>query len=236
MAEKVLILGAGVAGLTSAIYAARANLNPLVVEGREPGGQLTITSDVENFPGFAEPIAGPDLMAIMRRQAERVGARFISGEAIAADLKRCPLVVDLGAQKLEAAALIIATGASAKWLGLESEKRLYGKGVSACATCDGFFYRGKEVVVVGGGDTALEEALFLTNFCSKVTIVHRREELRACKMLQERAKRNKKIAFEWNSMVDEVLDSNKDIVTGVCLKDVKSGALRELACDGIFIA
>ncbi len=236
MAEKIVIIGTGPAGLTASIYAARADLNPLVIEGMEPGGQLTITSDVENFPGFAEPVAGPELMGIMRRQAERVGARIVTGEVVAADLKRSPFKLDLGTQTIEAETLIIATGARAKWLGLASERKLYGKGVSACATCDGFFYKGKEVAVVGGGDTALEEALFLTHFCNKVTVIHRRDELRGCQMLQARAKKNPKIAFAWNSIVDDVLDAGKGVVTGLRLKDVKSGEMRELTVDGVFIA
>ncbi len=223
MAESVVIVGAGAAGLTAAIYAARANLDPLVVEGREPGGQLTITSDVENFPGFADPVAGPDLMAGMRKQAERVGVRFKAGEVTKADLGKRPFAIEVEGERIESGTLIIATGASARWLGLPSEKPLYGKGVSACATCDGFFYKGKEVVVVGGGDTAMEEAIFLTHFCSKVTVIHRRDELRASKILQERAKKNGKIEFAWNSVVDEILD-------------VAKGEKRVIECSGVFIA
>ncbi len=236
MAESVVIVGAGAAGLTAAIYAARANLDPLVVEGREPGGQLTITSDVENFPGFADPVAGPDLMAGMRKQAERVGVRFKAGEVTKADLGKRPFAIEVEGERIESGTLIIATGASARWLGLPSEKPLYGKGVSACATCDGFFYKGKEVVVVGGGDTAMEEAIFLTHFCSKVTVIHRRDELRASKILQERAKKNGKIEFAWNSVVDEILDVKKGEVTGVRVKDVKSGEKRVIECSGVFIA
>jgi thioredoxin reductase (NADPH) len=236
MAEKVVVIGAGAAGLTAAIYAARANLNPLVIEGLQPGGQLTITSDVENFPGFIDPVAGPELMAGMRKQAERVGARFRSGEVTKAELGKCPFAIEVSGERIEAEALIVATGASARWLGLDSEKPLYGKGVSACATCDGFFYKGKEVTVVGGGDTAIEEALFLTHFCSKVTVIHRRDELRASKVLQDRAKKNPKIEFAWNSVVDEILDVEKGEVTGVRVKDVKSGEKRVIECSGIFIA
>lgn len=236
MAEKVIIVGAGAAGLTAAIYAARANLNPIVIEGMQPGGQLTITSDVENFPGFVDPIAGPALMDSMRRQAERVGVRFMSGEVAKAELAKRPFVLEVEGKRLETMALIIATGASARWLGLPSEKPLYGKGVSACATCDGFFYRGKEVCVVGGGDTAIEEALFLTNFCTMVTVIHRRDELRASRIMRDRAKKNPKIAFAWNSVVEEILDISRGEVTGVRLKDVKTGEKRVLACSGVFIA
>lgn len=236
MSENVVILGAGAAGLTAAIYAARANLNPLVVEGLQPGGQLTITTEVENFPGFAEPIPGPELMSNMRKQAERVGARFRSGIVTASDLKNWPPCITIDGEQLETKALIIATGADARWLGLDSETKLRGKGVSACATCDGFFYRNKEVCVVGGGDTAIEEACFLTNFCSKVTIIHRRDALRASKVMQERAKKNPKIDFAWNCVVEEILDVSKGVVTGVRVKDVKTGDVRDIPCDGIFIA
>ncbi len=236
MAENVIIVGAGVAGLTAAIYAARANLDPLVMEGLQPGGQLTITADVENFPGFTDPVAGPELMSRMRAQAERVGARFKTGEVTAAHLKKTPFTLELAGERLETKVLIIATGASAKWLGLPSEKPLYGKGVSACATCDGFFYKGKEVAVIGGGDTAIEEALFLTHFCTKVTVVHRRDELRASKILRERAGKNEKIDFAWNSIVDEILDVAKGEVTGVRLKNVESSEKRVLECSGVFIA
>lgn len=234
--EKVVIVGAGVAGLTAAIYAARANMDPLVIEGLSPGGQLTITADVENFPGFAEPIAGPDLMANMRRQAERVGARFRAGQVESADVRNWPPKITMDGETIEAGALIVATGADARWMGLESETALRGKGVSACATCDGFFYRDKEVCVVGGGDTAIEEALFLTHFCSKITIIHRRDELRASPILQERAKRSPKIEFAWDSVVDEVLDVAKGEVTGVRIKNVKSGELSEIPASGVFIA
>jgi thioredoxin reductase (NADPH) len=236
MAERVVIIGAGVAGLTAAIYAARSNLDPLVIEGPSPGGQLTITTDVENFPGFPEPISGPLLMDNMRKQAERVGARFMRGEVTAADLKSPPFAISVGKEKIETKALIIATGADARWLGIESETALRGKGVSACATCDGFFFKGKEVCVVGGGDTAVEEALFLTNFCSKITIIHRRDELRACRALQQRAKNNPKIEFAWNKVVDEILDVSKQEVTGVRLKDTKTGELMQLNLNGVFVA
>jgi len=238
MTKDVIILGSGAAGLTAAIYSARANLNALVVEGMEPGGQLTITTDVENYPGFAEPIAGPQLMDGMRKQAERLGVEVLRGEVESVDLSKRPFsvrVVDSN-DELKCKALIIATGASARWLGIPSEKALYNKGVSACATCDGFFYRGQEIAVVGGGDTAMEEALFLANIASKVTVVHRRDELRASKMMQDRAKAHPKIEFAWNSVVDEILGVDEDKVTGVRLKDVKTGEKREIKCTGLFIA
>ncbi len=234
MSHQVVIIGSGAAGLTAAIYAARANLEPVLIEGLQPGGQLTITSDVENFPGFAEPIAGPELMNAMRAQAERVGTKFITGEVRSVDCSKRPFAVELEKERLEARTLIVAMGASAKWLGLESEKQFYGKGVSACATCDGFFYRGKEVVVVGGGDTAIEEATFLTHFATKVTVVHRRDELRASKAMQRRALDNPKVDFAWNSVVEAI--RGDEAVTGVTLKDTKTGERRELSCDGVFIA
>ena len=236
MVHDILIIGSGAAGLTAAIYACRSNLNPVLIEGTQPGGQLTITTDVENYPGFVEPVSGPMLMEDMRRQAERLGVRFITEEVTAVDLSRRPFTVKVGSEQYQARAIIVATGASAKWLGLESEQSLYGKGVSACATCDGFFYRDKEVVVVGGGDTAVEEAVFLTHFASKVTVIHRRDQLRASKILQEKAKSNPKINFEWNAVVDEIMDVKKGLVTGVRLKDTKTGEKRSLSCDGVFIA
>jgi len=236
MVNRIAIIGSGAAGLTAAIYASRANLKPMLIEGPEPGGQLTITSDVENFPGFADPVAGPDLMAAMRRQAERIGVEVLSGRVAKVDLSSRPFSIEVEGKRIAARALIVATGASAQWLGLPSEGALRGKGVSACATCDGFFFRGKEIAVVGGGDTAIEEALYLTNFASKVTVVHRRSELRASKIMQERALSNKKIEFAWNSVVDEILDVSKGEVTGLNLKDTKSGELRFLACQGVFIA
>lgn len=238
MIKKVIILGSGSAGLTAAIYAARANLEPLVVEGMEPGGQLTITSDVENFPGFVDPIAGPLLMDAMRKQAERIGVEFVRGRVKKAQLSKKPfeIVLEDGDKKYLAQTLIIATGATAKWLGIPSEQKLYNKGVSACATCDGFFYRGKEVAVVGGGDTAIEEALFLANIASKVTVIHRRDELRASKIMQERVLKHPNINIAWNSVVDEILGVEAGEVTGVRLKDVKTGEKRELECSGVFIA
>jgi thioredoxin reductase (NADPH) len=236
MIHNVVILGSGVAGLTAAIYATRSNLKLVVVEGLEPGGQLTITSDVENYPGFAEPIAGPTLMAAMRAQAERVGTQFINGVVSKVELGKRPFAIEVENKRLEANALVIATGATAQWLGIESETKLRGKGVSACATCDGFFFRGKEIAVVGGGDTAIEEAMFLTHFASKVTVIHRRDALRASKAMQERALANSKIEYAWNSVVDEILDLSKGAVTGVRLKDTKTGALREMSCEGVFVA
>jgi thioredoxin reductase (NADPH) len=238
MEKNIIIIGSGAAGLTAAVYAARANLKPLVIEGMEPGGQLTITSDVENFPGFAEPVAGPTLMERMRKQAERLGVEFVRGKVESVDLSKRPfnVVVNDAGESFGAKALIVATGASARWLGLPSEQKLYNKGVSACATCDGFFYRGKDVVVVGGGDTAMEEALFLANIASKVTVIHRRDELRASKIMGDRAKAHPNIEIAWNSVVDEILDVDAGEVTGVRIKDVKTGEKRVIECSGAFIA
>ena len=235
---RCLILGSGPAGYTAAIYAARALLSPVMIAGIQPGGQLTITTDVENYPGFAEVIQGPWLMDQMRAQAEHVGTEIINDIVIEADLSKRPfrLVCDSGDVWL-AETLIIATGAQAKWLGLESEEQFKGFGVSACATCDGFFYRNKEVVVVGGGNTAVEEALFLTNFASKVTLVHRRDELRAEKILQERLLAHPKIEVIWDHGIDQVLGDTDPLgVTGVRLKHVTTGETRELACAGVFVA
>ncbi|GIX15966.1 MAG: thioredoxin reductase [Rhodothalassiaceae bacterium] len=234
----VLILGSGPAGLTAAIYAARAMLEPVVVAGLQPGGQLTITTDVENFPGFAEPVQGPWLMEQMQKQAENVGARMESDTIVSVDLSRRPFtaVGDSGTRYL-GDTLVIATGAQARWLGLPSEEKFKGHGVSACATCDGFFYRGKDVVVVGGGNTAVEEALFLTRFARRVTLIHRRDELRAEKILQERLFANDKIAVLWDHVVVEILGEEDPLgVTGVRVRHVKTGAERELATDGVFIA
>jgi len=233
--RKVVIIGSGSAGYTAAIYAARAELKPLLFAGVAMGGQLMITSDVENFPGFPEPVAGPELMDRMRKQVDRLGVEVIQEIVAKVDLSSRPFLVEsTEGRKVRAETLIVATGAEAKWLGIESETRLRGKGVSACATCDGFFFRGKEVVVIGGGDTAMEEATFLTRFATKVTVVHRRDALRASKIMQDRAKKNPKIEFAWNSTVDEVLGEEK--VAGVRLKDVKTGKTRELACGGFFSA
>src|SRR6201997_2274934 len=237
--SKVLIIGAGPAGYTGAIYAARANLHPILVTGLQPGGQLTITTDVENYPGFAEVIQGPWLMDQMQAQAEHVGTEIVSDIVLSADLSQRPfrLTTDSGQEWL-AETLIIATGAEAKWLGLPSEQKFQGFGVSACATCDGFFYRGKTGVGGGGGNTAVaEEALFLTSFASKVTLVHRRDELRAERILQERLFHNPKIAVVWDHSVEEVLGASDPMgVTGVRLKSTKTGESRDLACDGVFVA
>jgi thioredoxin reductase (NADPH) len=235
---RCAIIGSGPAGYTAAIYAARALLNPVLIAGIQPGGQLTITTDVENYPGFADVIQGPWLMDQMRAQAEHVGTELINDIVLEADLSQRPftLKLDSGAV-IQAETVIIATGAQAKWLGLPSEQKFQGFGVSACATCDGFFYRGKEVVVVGGGNTAVEEALFLTNFASKVTVVHRRDEFRAERILQERLFAHPKIEVVWNSGVEEVKGTESPLgVTGVTLKNLKTGALTEVACDGFFVA
>ena len=235
---RCLIVGAGPAGYTAAIYAARALLAPVMIRGLTPGGQLTITTDVENYPGYADVIQGPWLMEQMQAQAAHVGAELVDDIVVKADISQRPfrITCDSGARYL-AETLIIATGAEAKWLGLESETRFKGFGVSACATCDGFFYRGKRVVVAGGGNTAVEEALFLTAFASKVTLVHRRDELRAEKILQERLFAHPKIEVIWNGAIEEVLgQSQPPGVTGVRLRDTVSGEARELACDGVFIA
>ncbi len=236
--SKVLIIGSGPAGYTAAIYAARASLNPLVVQGLQPGGQMTITTDVENYPGFAEVIQGPWLMEQMRQQAEKFGARMVLDLITSVDLSRRPFrcVGDSGDVYL-GETLVIATGAQARWLGLESEQKFRGFGVSACATCDGFFFRGKEVCVVGGGNTAVEEAIFLTNHANKVTLIHRRDTLRAEKIMQDRLFRNPKIEVLWDSVVEEVLGTeNPPAVTGVRVKNVKTGARSDLAVDGVFIA
>src|SRR6201993_3599565 len=236
--SKVLIIGAGPAGYTAAIYAARGNLQPILVAGLQPGGQMTITTDVENYPGFADIIQGPWLMEQMRQQAEHVGTRMILDLIVAIDLARRPFAVTGDSGNIYSGdTLIIATGAQARWLGLPSEEVFRGFGVSACATCDGFFFRGKEVVVVGGGNTAVEEAIYLTNHARRVTLVHRRNALRAEKILQDRLFRNRKIDIVWDSVVEEILGVHEPpTVTGVRLRNVRSGALAEHACDGVFIA
>jgi thioredoxin reductase (NADPH) len=236
--SKVLIIGAGPAGYTAAIYAARANLAPLLVAGPEPGGQLTITTDVENYPGFAEIIQGPWLMEQMQRQAEHVGTRIVFDMVTAIDLGRRPFVATGDSGDVYVGdTVIIATGAQARWLGLPSEERFRGFGVSACATCDGFFFRDKEVVVVGGGNTAVEEAIYLTNHARRVTLIHRRDALRAEKILQDRLFRNPKITVLWDSVVEEILgEPEPPQVTGVRLRNLKTGAVGDRACDGVFIA
>ena len=234
---RVIILGSGAAGLTAAIYAARANLEPLLIEGSQPGGQLTITTDVENYPGFPKGILGPNLMEEFKQQAVRFGTETMFGEVTSVDLKKRPFLVVVARETYTCDALIIATGASAKLLGLESESRLMGHGVSACATCDGFFFKDKKLVVVGGGDTAMEEATFLTKFASKVTVVHRRDTLRASKIMQDRAVKNPKISFVWDTIVDKVYgDPKTGGVTGVRLKNVKTGKTEDFKTDGLFIA
>ena len=232
--RNVIIVGSGPAGLTAAIYAGRANLSPLIVAGSQPGGQLTLTSEVENYPGFAEPILGPELMDVMRGQAERFGTEFVDDDVVGVDLSSRPFEVKTAERTWHARALIVATGASARLLGLESERRLLGRGLSTCATCDGFFFKGQELVVVGGGDSAMEEATFLTKFASKVTIVHRRDTLRASKIMQDRAHRNPRIAWALNREVDEILGTDR--VTGVRLREARTGATEELSAGGVFVA
>lgn len=232
--EKLIIIGSGPAGLTAAIYAARASLNPVVVAGRQAGGQLMLTTDVDDYPGFESGIQGPELMAKMRRQAERFGTRFINEDVFAVDLKVKPLVIQSESQRLSTESLIITTGASAMWLGLPSEQRLIGKGVSSCAVCDGFFFKGKVVAVVGGGDTAMREANYLSKLCKQVTVIHRRDQLRAQAALQELVKSKPNVNFVWNSTVEEVL--GQDQVIGVRVKNTQNGKVSELEIDGLFIA
>ncbi|MFC1550258.1 thioredoxin-disulfide reductase [Candidatus Neomarinimicrobiota bacterium] len=236
MNQKVIIIGSGPAGLTAAIYAARANLNPLVFEGNQPGGQLTITTDVENYPGFPAGIMGPELMDLFREQAKRFGADCQFKHVTKVDFSNRPFKVWVGENLYTSESIIISTGASAQLLGLETENNLMGYGVSVCATCDGFFYKEKKVLVVGGGDSAMEEAIFLTKFASEVWIVHRRDELRASKIMQDRVFKNPKINVHWNSTIDEILGTVETTVTGVKLKDTVTGETRTEACDGVFMA
>ncbi len=233
--RNVIIIGSGPAGLTAAIYTARANLNPLLIEGAQPGGLLTTTTEVENYPGFHHAVMGPDLMKEMRAQAERFGTEFLTGEVTHAEVTQRPFRLTIEEERvIESKTLIIASGASALKIGVPGEAQLMGHGVSTCATCDGFFFRGKELVVVGGGDSAMEEATFLTKFATKVSVVHRRDKLRASKIMQERALKNTKVAFVWNSVVEEILGNG--VVSGVRLRNVENGQTSDLACAGVFIA
>ncbi len=234
--RNIIIIGSGCAGLTAAIYAARANLRPLVVDGYEPGGQLTLTTMVENFPGFPDGILGPELIDRMRRQAERFGAEFHAGAVTAVDLGRRPFRIQLGAEAINARAMIVAAGASARLLGLEGERKLLGHGVSTCATCDGYFFRDREIVVVGGGDSAMEEATFLTKFARQVTIVHRRREFRASKIMLARARENPKIRLLTPYVVADILDPEKQVVEAVKLRQVETGAIETLPTAGVFVA
>ncbi len=235
MVSDVLILGSGPAGLTAAVYSARANLSPLLIDGSQPGGQLTLTTDVENFPGFPKGIMGPQLIQDMRTQAERFGTQFRHGHVSEVDLQSQPFRITVdGEETIETKTLIISTGASANLLGLPSENRLMGHGVSTCATCDGFFFRGKDIAVVGGGDSAVEEATFLTKFASKVTLIHRRDKLRASKIMQDRAMKNEKIAFQWNSTLEEVIGD--EVVTGIRLRNIQTNQTEDLSLSGVFIA
>src|SRR5213595_122676 len=233
---NVLIIGSGCAGLTAAIYAARANLKPLVLDGHEPGGQLSLTTHVENYPGFPEGIMGPQLIENMRKQAQKFGAQFKAGALTEVDLSQRPFKIIAGKDTYEARALIVAAGASARLLGLKREKELIGHGLSTCATCDGYFFRGKPIAVVGGGDSAMEEAIFLTRFASQVIVVHRRETLRASKIMQDKAFANPKISFEWNADVEEITDIGKGEVTGMVLRNNQTGVRKEVSVEGVFVA
>jgi thioredoxin reductase (NADPH) len=233
--RNVVILGSGCAGLTAAIYAARANLKPLVIEGHEPGGQLSMTTLVENFPGFPEGIQGPELIDNMRKQAERFGTEFMTGHVHSAHLSSRPFTLSIGKDEIKTRTLIIASGASARWLGLPSEKALIGHGVSSCATCDGFFFSGKDISVIGGGDSAMEEALFLTRFASKVSLIHRKDTFRASKIMLDRAKAHPKIEFITNTVVDDVHDPAMKEVTGLTLRDLKSNKLRDFPTSAMFL-
>jgi thioredoxin reductase (NADPH) len=233
--RKVVIIGSGCAGHTAALYTARANLKPLVIEGHEPGGQLSLTTLVENFPGFPDGIQGPELIENMRKQAGRFGAQYQLGHVVSVDLSKRPFAIDFGKETIHARTLIIASGASARWLGLPGEKALIGHGVSSCATCDGFFFSGKEIAVVGGGDSAMEEANFLTRFASKVTLIHRRDQFRASKIMLDRAKQNKKIEFLTGTVVEDVLDPAKKEVTALKLRDTKTDTVREFPTSAMFL-
>ena len=234
--RNVVIVGSGCAGNTAAIYTARANLLPLVVGGHEPGGQLSITTLVENFPGFPEGVDGPVLVENIKKQAQHFGAEYVTGSVIEADLSKRPFRLNIEGDWIETRTLIIASGASARWLGLESEQKLIGHGVSSCATCDGFFYRGKKIMVIGGGDSAMEEAIFLTRFGSEVVLVHRRDGFRASKIMIDRARENPKIQFLLNSVVEEIHDAQKGVVTGVTLRNVSTGEKTQREVDGFFVA
>jgi thioredoxin reductase (NADPH) len=234
--RNVIVIGSGPAGLTAALYTARANLRPLVIEGLDAGGQLMLTTDVENFPGFPQGIMGPELMSAMRSQAERFGAEFRSGNVTAVNLGAQPFTVTTGDGVISSRTVIVSTGASAKLLGLPSERALMGHGVSTCATCDGFFFRGRPIAVVGGGDSAVEEAIFLTRFASTVTLIHRRDTLRASKIMQDKARANPKIQFEWNTEVVDVRDPAAGALSSLRLRNLKTGAEKDLAVDGLFVA
>jgi thioredoxin reductase (NADPH) len=232
---NVVIIGSGCAGHTAALYTARANLKPLVLEGHEPGGQLSLTTLVENFPGFPEGIQGPALIENMRQQAARFGAQYQPGHVVSADLSQRPFAVNVGHETIHARTLIIASGASARWLGLPSEQALIGHGVSSCATCDGFFFSGKEIAVIGGGDSAMEEALFLTRFATKVTLIHRRDQFRASKIMLERARQNRKIQFLTDTVVEDVYDASKQEVTALKLRNLKTGEVRDFPTSAMFL-
>jgi thioredoxin reductase (NADPH) len=234
--RNVIVIGSGPAGLTAALYTARANLKPLVIEGLEAGGQLMLTTLVENWPGYRDGIDGPDLMAAMREQAQRFGAEIIRGNVTSVDLLAHPFTVKTSDAEYQARALIVATGASARLLGLASERSLLGHGVSTCATCDGYFFRGKPIAVVGGGDSAMEEAIFLTRFASHVTVVHRRDTLRASKIMQDKAFANPKISFEWNADVEEIKDTGKGEVTSMVIRNHQTGNVKDIPVDGVFVA
>ncbi|MBZ5706157.1 MAG: thioredoxin-disulfide reductase [Acidobacteriia bacterium] len=233
--RNVVIIGSGCAGHTAALYTARANLKPLVLEGHEPGGQLSLTTLVENFPGFPEGIQGPELIENMRKQAARFGAEYQHGHVVRADLSQRPFTLNLGRETVQTRTLIIASGASARWLGLPNEQALIGHGVSSCATCDGFFFSGKEITVIGGGDSAMEEALFLTRFATKVTLIHRRDQFRASKIMLDRARHNDKIHFLTDTVVDDVFDASKKEVTALMLRNVKTGKIWDLPASAMFL-